>query len=197
MAMRWISRALFLIGFVALSYSVGGTIDAELYQIHSHHAFEEEKQNPPKFAAWADESLIGQVEIPKIGLSVMVADGIDWKTLRRAVGHVPGTAFPGEAGNAAIAAHRDTFFRGLGGVSPGDSIIVNTRRGAFHYVVESTEIVKPNDVRVLRPSTSPKLTLITCYPFHFIGPAPKRFIVHATMPDEFPSVLMRNSRSVD
>src|ERR1700674_3840193 len=110
--MRWISPTLFLIGFVALSYSVGGTIDAELYQVRLRHVFEEERQNPQKLADFSDDSLIGKVEIPKIGLSVMVADGIDSKTLRRAVGHVPGTAFPGEIGNAAIAAHRDSFFRG-------------------------------------------------------------------------------------
>src|SRR5882672_7570370 len=157
--MRWISRALFLIGFVALSCSVGGTIDAELYQLHLRHAFEEERQNPPRLSDFSDDSLIGKVEIPKIALSVMIAEGIDSKTLRRAVGHVPGTAFPGEIGNAAIAAHRDNFFRGLGGVSSGDSIVVNTRRGVFQYVVESTEIVKPDDIRVLRSSASPDLTL--------------------------------------
>jgi sortase A len=98
---------------------------------------------------------------------------------------VPGTAFPGDTGNAAIAAHRDSFFQGLGGVSKGNDIVVNTRQGTFHYVVESTEIVRPNDVRVLRPSASPELTLITCYPFHMVGPAPKRFIIHAVMANEF------------
>ena len=142
-------------------------------------------QNPSVFYNLAcSYSLIGQVEISKIGLSVMVAEGIDSKTLRRSVGHVPGTAFPGDAGNAAIAAHRDSFFRGLGGVSKGDTIIVNTRHGTFHYVVVSREIVKPTDVWVLRPTASPQLTLITCYPFHVIGPAPKRFIVHAALSEE-------------
>ena len=101
--------------------------------------------------------------------------------LRRAVGHVPGTVFPGDMGNAALAAHRDTFFRNLGSVAKGDEIIVNTRHGTFHYVVRSTEIVRPNAVRVLRPTPSPELTLITCYPFYYIGPSPKRFIVHAIL----------------
>jgi sortase A len=179
--MRWLSRALFLIGFVALSYLVGSVIDAELYQRQLRHVFEEQKQLPPKAVHSTIEPFIENIEIPKIGLSVMIADGIDSKTLRRAVGHVPGTAFPGEIGNAALAAHRDSFFRGLGGVSKGDSIIVNTRRGTFHYVVKSTEIVKPNAVRVLRPSSSAELTLITCYPFYYIGPAPKRFIVHGLL----------------
>jgi sortase A len=179
--MRWVSRALFLIGFVSLSYFVGSLIDAELYQRQLRRAFEEQRQTPPKAVRSQSGPFIENIEIPKIGLSVMISDGIDSKTLRRAVGHVPGTALPGEAGNAALAAHRDSFFRGLGGVSKGDSIVVNTSRGTFHYVVKSTEIVKPNAVRVLRPSPSPELTLITCYPFYYIGPAPKRFIVHALL----------------
>ena len=179
--MRWISRALFLIGFLSLSYSVGSVIDAELYQRQLRHAFEQQRQSPPKAVRPAGEPLIENIEIPKIGLSVMIADGIDDTTLRRAVGHVPGTAFPGQMGNAALAAHRDTFFRNLGSVAKGDEIIVNTHRGTFHYVVKSTEIVRPNAVHVLRPTPSPELTLITCYPFYFIGPSPKRFIVHAAL----------------
>ena len=179
--MRWISRALFLIGFAALSYSVGSVIDAELYQRQLRHAFEQQRQSPPKAVRSADEPFIENIEIPKIGLSVMISDGIDKKTLRRAVGHVPGTALPGDTGNAALAAHRDTFFRNLGSVAKGDDIIVNTRRGTFRYVVKSTEIVRPNAVRVLRQTPSPELTLITCYPFYYIGPSPKRFIVHAVL----------------
>src|SRR5215471_1214599 len=186
--MRWISRALFLIGFLSLSYSVGSVIDAELYQRQLRHAFEQQRQSPHKAAVPSagepsieSEPFIENIEIPKIGLSVMIADGIDNKTLRRAVGHVPGTAFPGDMGNAALAAHRDTFFRNLGSVAKGDEIVVNTRRGTFHYVVKSTEVVRPNAVRVLRPTPSPELTLITCYPFYYIGPSPKRFVVHAIL----------------
>jgi sortase A len=181
--MRWITRALFLIGFVALSYSVGSVIDAELYQRQLRHAFEQQRQSPHKTIRSNDKTFIENMEIPKIGLSVMIADGIDQTTLRRAVGHVPGTAFPGQTGNAALAAHRDTFFRNLGSVAAGDDIIVNTRRGTFHYVVKSTEIVRPKAVRVLRPTPSPELTLITCYPFYYIGPSPKRFVVHAALSD--------------
>ena len=179
--MTWLRRALFLIGFVALSYSVGSVIDAELYQRQLRHAFEQQRQRPSKSVQSGHEPFIENIEIPKIGLSVMIADGIDDTTLRRAVGHVPGTAFPGQMGNAALAAHRDTFFRNLGSVAKGDEIIVNTHRGTFHYVVKSTEIVRPNAVRVLRATPSPELTLITCYPFYFIGPSPKRFIVHAAL----------------
>ena len=170
--MRWIRRSLLLIGFVALSYVAESAIDSELYQLQARRAFDEKQEKRP-------EGTIGKIEIPRIGLSAMIAEGTEWATLRRAIGHIPGTAFPGETGNAAVAAHRDTFFRGLRNVSRGDAIDVTTDRGVFRYVVESTEIVKPNDVDVLRSGQSQELTLITCYPFFWIGPAPKRFIVHA------------------
>jgi sortase A len=106
-------------------------------------------------------------------------EGSDSKTLRRAVGHVPGTALPGESGNSAITAHRDTFFRPLRKIRSGDLISVTTLTGQYNYRVQSTEIVDPDDVDVLNPSRSESLTLITCYPFYFVGSAPHRFIVHA------------------
>ncbi len=170
--MRWIRRSLLLIGFVALSYVAESAIDSEMCQLQARRAFDEKQEKRP-------EGTIGKIEIPRIGLSAMIAEGTEWATLRRAIGHIPGTAFPGETGNAAVAAHRDTFFRGLRNISRGDAIDVTTDRGVFRYVVESTEIVKPNDVSVLQPGQSQELTLITCYPFFWIGPAPKRFIVHA------------------
>jgi sortase A len=157
---------------VALSYVAESAIDSEVYQFRLRRTFDEQQEKLPA-------GTIGKIEIPRIGMSAMIAEGTEGATLRRAIGHVPGTAFPGETGNAAIAAHRDTFFRGLRNLSRGDEIDVTTDRGLFHYVVESTEIVKPNDVSVLKPGKSPELTLITCYPFFWIGPAPKRFIVHA------------------
>lgn len=173
--MRWIRRTLLLIGFVALSYVAESAIDSELYQLQLRRALGEEGEKQRKLP----DGAIGKIEIPKIGLSAMIAEGTEWATLRRAIGHIPGTAFPGETGNAAIAAHRDTFFRGLRNISRGDAIDVTTDRGVFRYVVESTEIVKPNDMGVLKPGKSQALTLITCYPFFWIGPAPRRFIVHA------------------
>ena len=177
--MRWISRALFLIGFAALSYSVGSVIDAELYQRQLRHAFEQQRQSPNKAVRSAGEPFIENIEIPKIGLSVMIADGIDNKTLRRAVGHVPGTVFPGDMGNAALAAHRDTFFRPLKDIQVSDTIRVTTPDGTTEYHVVSTKIVSPKDVSVLDDDGDNTLTLVTCYPFYYIGPAPKRFIVQA------------------
>jgi sortase A len=108
-----------------------------------------------------------------------VAEGVDKLTLRRAVGHIPGTGMPGEPGNVGLAAHRDTFFRPLQNIRRGDAITLTTLAGEYRYRVVSTKIVSPLDVGVLDPSGSEVLTLVTCYPFYFIGPAPSRFIVRA------------------
>jgi sortase A len=126
-----------------------------------------------------DRSLVGKVEIPRLKISAVVREGVDTKTLALAVGHVPETARPGEPGNVAIAAHRDTFFRNVRYIRKGDDIRMMTAAGNFNYVVTSTSIVKPKDVKVLDPTPSRMLTLVTCYPFNWIGPAPNRFIVRA------------------
>jgi sortase A len=125
------------------------------------------------------EAVVGQLEIPRIHVSVVVLEGSNPRVLDVAAGHIEGTALPGRAGNVAIAAHRDTFFRALGEIRANDIINLQTVNGNYQYKVESTEIVGPRDVEVLRRTTQPELTLVTCYPFYYIGPAPKRFIVHA------------------
>jgi sortase A len=109
----------------------------------------------------------------------MVAEGASARVLRIAVGHVPGTALPGQAGNVGLAAHRDSFFRQVGKLTAGDVIRLTTRNGQYEYRVGSTAIVGPEDVSVLNPSPNQTLTLVTCYPFYFVGSAPKRFIVRA------------------
>jgi len=124
-------------------------------------------------------ALVGRIEIPRIGLKTMIVEGVSQRTLAVAVGHIPGTALPGEAGNVALAAHRDTFFRGLRAVHTGDEILLTTLGGLFVYRVKSFEVVGPQDTGVLADSGKPSLTLVTCYPFHYVGPAPDRFIVHA------------------
>jgi sortase A len=125
-------------------------------------------------------ALMGHLEIPSIQLSAMVAEGDSAHVLQRAVGHVPGTAVPEQRGNVVLAGHRDTFFRGLGHLQKNDLIEFETVQGDYVYRVQSTKIVGPDETWVLNPSGGQTLTLITCYPFHFIGPAPKRFIVRAT-----------------
>jgi sortase A len=123
--------------------------------------------------------LIGRLEIPRLGLSTVVLEGTDEVTLRRAAGHIPGTALPGRPGNVGIAAHRDTFFRPLREIRKQDSILLTTLQGTRHYQVESIRIVFPQDVRVLKASGERILTLVTCYPFYFVGHAPRRFVVQA------------------
>jgi sortase A len=123
--------------------------------------------------------LIGRIEIARLGLSVMVVEGDDGKTLRRAAGHVPGTALPGQPGNVGITGHRDTFFRPLRNIQLDDVITLTTLQGEYRYRVVSTEVVSPEDVAVLEPTGGEILTLMTCHPFYFVGAAPNRFIVRA------------------
>src|SRR5437764_1175385 len=132
-------------------------------------------------AALAPRALVGRVEIRRLRLSAVAREGVDESTLALAIGHVPGTALPGAPGNAAFAAHRDTFFRPLKHVRPGDQIVVTTKAAAFRYAVTETRVVEPGDVAVLDPTVHATLTLITCYPFEFIGSAPKRFVVRAAL----------------
>jgi sortase A len=122
----------------------------------------------------------GLLEIPRIGLSEAFADGDDDATLRKAIGHLPDTPFPWNPGNSAFAGHRDTEFRPLRHVRVGDEVRLTTPRGVFTYHVSRTMIVNPDDVWVLAPTTSAReLTLVTCYPFTYIGHAPNRFVVKA------------------
>ena len=124
-------------------------------------------------------SVLGRLEIGRIGIAAMIVEGTNGRTLRRAVGHVPGTALPGERGNIAITGHRDTFFRALRNIREGDEVTLTTLNGAYHYRIDSMKVVGAEDTEVLNHSDESILTLVTCYPFYFVGPAPKRFIVRA------------------
>jgi sortase A len=125
-------------------------------------------------------SAIGAISIPRLALSAVVLHGSDAQTLRRGPGHVENSSLPGETGNVVIAGHRDSFFRPLRHVRVGDDIFVNTRQGRFHYRVTTVLVVDPQNISVLEPTVEATLTLITCYPFSVLGPAPDRFIVRAT-----------------
>lgn len=127
----------------------------------------------------ATGEVLGRIEIPRVTLSVIVMEGTQGRTLRRGAGHIDGTAAPGLPGNVGIAGHRDTFFRPLREVRKGDQITLTTIAATYTYTVESISIVDPNDVSVLEDSGGSLLTLVTCFPFDFVGPAPKRFIVRA------------------
>ncbi len=152
-------------------------------------------------AAIPRDEVVGRLEIARLGLRAIVREGSDEDTLRRAVGHLPSSPVPGEPGNVAIAGHRDTFFRPLQGIRVNDRITFETLHGRYEYAVDSVKVVRPDDVSVLRASSQPELTMITCYPFHYIGSAPKRFIVEARQIGAAPemeqaSVTSDASRSV-
>jgi len=126
---------------------------------------------------------IGTIEVPRLHLSAVVANGDDEGTLRVAIGHLPDTPLPWEDGNSALAGHRDTFFRALRGIRVDDDMHVTTPYGDFMYQVKRIVIVTPDDLSVLAPTPEATLTLVTCYPFSYVGHAPKRFIVQATRVD--------------
>jgi sortase A len=120
------------------------------------------------------------LEVPRLGIEVPVFAGTDDLVLNRGVGLIEGTAAPGEVGNTGIAGHRDGFFRPLKDIAVGDALVLETTGGATSYVVEELFIVDPTDVWVLEQTAAPALTLVTCYPFYFVGSAPQRFIVRAS-----------------
>jgi sortase A len=138
---------------------------------------------------------IGTLEIARVGLSGVVVEGDHDSVLDRAIGHLPDTPLPWHTGNSALAAHRDALFRPLRGIHLGDVLQLRTPHGDFDYVVRETMIVEPTDLWVLDPTPVPMLTLISCYPFNFIGNAPKRFIVRAERMPRVAAVLVSPTAS--
>jgi len=194
--LRAIEGALYAIAVVALAWYGGVRIAAAREQAALADELERSQatlQTPSRKAAHkinapAPRALVGRIAVARLKLSAMAREGIDTRTLRGSAGHVPGSALPGESGNAAFAAHRDTFFAPLKGVRKGDEIAVTTTNGEFRYVVSGMRVVDPSDVSVLRTSIEPTLTLVTCYPFDFVGSAPRRFIVTARLVQPKPRV---------
>jgi sortase A len=127
------------------------------------------------------ETPMAVLSVPRLGLQVPVFDGTEELVLNRGVGRIIGTARPGESGNIGIAGHRDGFFRCLKDIHVGDEIELDTPSRKAHYLVDTVEIVQPDDVHVLQPRAQPALTLVTCYPFYYVGSAPQRYIVHASI----------------
>jgi sortase A len=218
--LRWAEALLLIVAITCLGIYAWATLDARLYQAAEERRLERELDAalpgdegvpdpvnrrvsallpPLPSLPVAPGDPIGRMEIPRLGVSVIVAEGIDNRTLRRAVGHIPGTALPGEeghtgghtgghteghiagntAGNIGIAGHRDGFFRPLKDIQSGDEVVLTTTRGTHRYLVEKTLIVPPERTDVLAPTDEPTLTLVTCYPFYYVGSAPQRFIVQA------------------
>jgi sortase A len=122
---------------------------------------------------------VAKLIIPRLDAQLYVVEGVDERELRRGPGHMTGTALPGASGNCVIAGHRDTHFRVLKDIQEGDDIVLETGSGKYLYRVKSTRVVLPSNTGPLQPTSSPELNLITCFPFYYVGAAPKRFIVQA------------------
>jgi sortase A len=151
--------------------------------------------SPPDFVLWSEQRIkryeeslsdklgppLAVIRIDRINVAAPVLEGTDDLTLNRGVGHIAGTALFGQNGNVGLAGHRDGFFRGLKDIKVGDRIDVEEPGPVETYIVDSLRIVNPKDLSVLRSSDTPVLTLVTCYPFYYIGNAPQRFIVHAAL----------------
>ncbi|MGD0860857.1 MAG: class D sortase [Terracidiphilus sp.] len=183
--LRWTRWFLFIAGALAVSYVALTLLHAKLYQKAAGNALkkqidaQEQRQASLPRAVAKEGDLLGRIEIPRLGMTVAILEGTKSPTLRLGVGHIGGTALPGEPGNIGIAGHRDTYFRDLKDIRASDEIQIQTATGLSRYEVDWVRIVTPDDIGVLAPSAESAITLVTCYPFHYIGAAPKRFVVHA------------------
>ena len=166
------------IGLLALGYAGLVFADSHAYQALEMKKFKQAgRLSEPR--VFVEGDVIGEIQVPRLRLNAMVVQGDSPANLKRAVGHLTKSALPGEWGNVALAGHRDTFFRPLRDIRLGDEIRFKTRERSFEYRVESIEVVAPTDIRVLQSSTGHDLTLLTCFPIYYIGPAPKRLVVRA------------------
>jgi sortase A len=200
-AVRTVEWALRVIGVGCLGTVLLQTIDARAFQAEQRVAFARAeaaaraRREAGRAGAAASEpasgaaaaltpgALVGLLEIPRLRVSTPIVQGDDAATLDRAVGHLPDTPLPWQPGNSAVAAHRDRLFRPLEHIAVGDEIVVRTADAEIRYRVAATSVVSPRDLSVLDPRERDTLTLITCYPFRYVGRAPKRFIVHAERAD--------------
>jgi len=179
-ALLWTQRALLTGAILMLGYCGFVLLDTWVFEARETAALERfVPAEVPVPSALLEDGLIGRMQVDRLGVSVVVMEGTSNKTLRRAVGHIAGTALPGRNGNVGIAGHRDTFFRPLRNIQSNDVITLTTRSGEYRYRVVSTKIVHPDNVAVLNSDGNEVLTLVTCYPFYFLGSAPERFIVRA------------------
>lgn len=207
-ALRWLERILLLVGILCLGGWTFAWLDARYTQYRDGQILDEAlsagattPEAPPAretdsldtFRQASRESrpplpegaLVGRIEIPRLGVSTIVLEGVDDQTLRRGAGHIPETSLPGGGGgNVGIAAHRDSFFRALKDIRKNDIVRLETLQGTFSYRVDWTQIVLPEDTQVLDETGTPALTLVTCYPFYYVGSAPKRFVVRAQRVDD-------------
>jgi len=195
LVLTWIERSLFAVGAVLAAWSAVTIIEARYFNSLAVPDAGSRSARPllpgespgdgsrPR-SLIAAGTWIARLEAPSVSLAATVVEGSDEQTLSRAAGHIEQTALPGERGNVGIAAHRDTVFRPVRRLRVGDAIALTTADRVYRYRVTNTQIVKPEDVYVLDPKGHPTLTLVTCYPFTFIGQAPLRFVVFADLVEE-------------
>ena len=189
-SLRWLER-----GLLALGLALGAWCAVTL--LEAHYVANMPVPDPPiRTAVTSDTSAsivapargawVARLDAPSVDLSATVLEGTDDATLARGAGHIEETAFPWQAGNGnvGIAGHRDTTFRPVRHLRPGDPLELTTESRIYRYVITKTFIVDPKDVYVLDPGDSPMLTLVTCYPFEFIGNAPRRYIIQALLMDQ-------------
>ncbi len=182
---RWSGRVLLIAGMVALGFVGLNLLDARLYQASAKRSLETQVQTLKEIGSSQFRppvepgDVLGRIDIPRLGMSFAVLQGTNSRMLRLGAGHIEGTPLPGEPGNSGIAGHRDTFFRELRNIRQNDEIQLQTPTELLHYEVDWVKVVKPDDITVLAPTTGSALTLVTCYPFYFVGSASERFIVHA------------------
>jgi sortase A len=204
--LRWIERVLLTVGVGLAAWCAVVLVEARYYD-HlplpssdsapvivtqtmppGAHALPGDARDPrapqPVVPSPAQGTLLGRLEAPEVQLSAALLEGSDDGTLSHGAGHIEDTPFPGQPGNIGIAGHRDTVFRPLRRIHVGDALALTTSDRVYRYRIDKTFIVGPDDVYVLDPTDRPTLTLVTCYPFEFIGHAPKRFIVQAQLVGE-------------
>jgi len=186
----YLERALWLAGALLLGWTARTWVDAAQFQergrelIASQPVAPDAPADAPVVVRPADGEAFAALTIPRLGVDVVVAEGTSPETLNRAAGRIAASSFPGDGGNVAIAAHRDSFFRPLQSIEAGDLAVLRGAFGERRYRVEWTRIVDPHEVEVVAPTPYPALTLVTCYPFGYVGSAPRRFIVRARIVDE-------------
>lgn len=202
-----VSELLILVGFAGVLVWAWSMFETTLYQRVQKNRFEREwvrervenrgtaapaEASPPvrsvtrplptparSLSGWFDRDplVLGLIEVPRLDMSVVIREGTEDDTLRIAAGHVSSTTLPGESGNFVVLGHRDTLFRPLRGLEKGDRVRVRTAAGEFRYSVDSIQVVPPEEVDLHGAGPEPGITLVTCYPFDFVGPAPRRFVV--------------------
>ena len=188
----WIAIGIALLGYVGYEY---GSMHFEQQSLSAQW----ERQNAARTASTYSVPAVDELtrlSVPKIGLDAVIVEGTSYRQLKVAPGHITGTSVPGENGNSVISAHRDTFFRHIYELQKGDDILVRRGGQVYKFQVTGKRIVGPDDVSVLKPTPDTELTLLTCYPIYYIGPAPERLVVFSKLVQDPDSLAQPQSVSV-